>query len=60
MTTPDGQVVYLPFRLVANDTGCEALFTLYRQPGMSEDEFVRDAGLVRKDLDTLKDVLERS
>lgn len=58
VTTPDGQVVYLPFRLVANDTGCEALFTLYRQPEMTDEDFVRDAGLVRKDLDKLKEVLE--
>lgn len=58
VTTPDGHVVYLPFRLVASDAGTEALFTLYQQPGMTDDEFVRDAGLVRKDLDKLKDVLE--
>lgn len=59
VTPPDGHVVYLPFRLVANDTGTEALFTLYQQPGMTDDEFVRDAGLVRKDLDKLKEVLEK-
>jgi hypothetical protein len=58
VTTPDGQVVYLPFRVVASDTGTEALFTLYQQPGMTDDEFARDAGLVRKDLDKLKEVLE--
>jgi hypothetical protein len=59
VSTPDGHVVYLPFRLVANDDGTEVLFTLYQQPGMTDDEFARDAGLVCQDLDKLKEVLEK-
>ena len=51
-------VVYVPLRAVANGDGCEVTMTLFRQPGMTDAEFVRDQGLVRKDLEALKAVLE--
>ena len=34
------------------------MFTVRRQPGMTDDEFDRDADAVRADLGTLKRVLE--
>ena len=53
VTLPDGSVVRNPFRIVANDEGSEAVFTLFRRDGMSEEEFEADADAVRRDLDQL-------
>ena len=58
VTLPDGTEVDVPMRVVANSTGAEVLFTLFRQPRMSAEDFERDAGLVAADLATLKHVLE--
>ncbi|NMJ43247.1 SRPBCC family protein [Roseomonas sp. JC162] len=55
---PDGSVVEVPMRVVPNGDGAEVLFTLFRQPGMTEADFARDAGLVAADLATLKRLLE--
>lgn len=56
---PDGSEVYVPLRVVANGDGSEVTLTLFRQSGMTDAEFVRDQGLVRKDLEALKAVLEK-
>lgn len=58
VTLPDGSVVEVPMRVVPNGDGVEVLFTLFRQPGMSDADFARDAGLVAADLATLKRLLE--
>jgi hypothetical protein len=56
---PSGQRVYIPMRLIANGEGCELLFTLYREPDMSDAQFTSDAGFVQRDLDGLKRLLEK-
>jgi hypothetical protein len=48
-----------PMRVMPDDTRCEVVFSLRRQPGMSDDEFDRDADVVPADLTRLKDLLER-
>ncbi|HVL86220.1 MAG TPA: hypothetical protein VM367_18290 [Pseudonocardia sp.] len=45
-------------RVIVDGDGCEVLFTLRRQPSMSDDEFDRDARAVAADLATLKRLLE--
>lgn len=55
-----GVVVHNPMRVVPRSGGSEFIFTLFRQPGMSDEEFQRDAAAVRSDLATLKSVLESS
>ncbi|WP_342360332.1 polyketide cyclase [Terrarubrum flagellatum] len=50
--------IHVPMRVIANGAGCEALLTLYRQPGMSDEIMARDSGLVRADLKALKALLE--
>jgi hypothetical protein len=47
-----------PMRAVANGSGSEVVFTLYRRPEMSEAEFARDADWVASDLARLKALLE--
>ena len=56
---PSGQRVYVPMRLIANSSGCELLFTLFREPNMSDAQFASDAGFVERDLNGLKRLLEK-
>jgi hypothetical protein len=56
---PSGQRVYVPMRLIANGTGCELLFTLFREPNMSDAQFASDTGFVQRDLNGLKRLLEK-
>lgn len=51
---PDGNEIYIPMRVIANGTGSEVLFTLFRVPGMSDEKFARDVAWVERDLNTLK------
>ena len=55
----DGGEVRCPMRVVANGTGAEVTFTVFRLPPMTETEFAADATAVKRDLDTLKALLER-
>lgn len=56
---PSGQRVYVPMRLIVNGSGCELLFTLFREPNMSDAQFASDAGFVQRDLNGLKRLLEK-
>lgn len=58
VTLPSGETVYNPMRVIADGAGSEVVFTLRRPPGVSDEEFERDTGLVQADLNTLKKVLE--
>jgi len=60
VTLPSGEVVYNPMRVIADDRGCEVVFTLRRRPGMSDENFKADADAVTADLARLKQVLESS
>ena len=53
-----GPVVHNPMRVVANGEGSEFTFILIRQPGMTQEEFEADAGMVEADLQALKQILE--
>lgn len=59
LTPPGGETLYVPMRVVANGSGSEVFFTLFRLPGASAGDFSADAALVRKDLDSLKVLLEQ-
>lgn len=52
--------VFVPMRVVANGTGSEVIFTLFRQPGMDAARFAADQDMVRADLQRLKAVLEEN
>ena len=56
---PSGQRVYIPMRLIVNSSGCELLFTLFREPKMSDTQFDSDAGFVQRDLNGLKNLMEK-
>jgi uncharacterized protein YndB with AHSA1/START domain len=58
VTVESGETVHNPIRAIPNGSGSEVVFTLFRRPGVSADQFAQDANAVRKDLNTLKRVLE--
>jgi uncharacterized protein YndB with AHSA1/START domain len=60
VTLPSGEIVHNPMRVIADDTGCEVVFTLRRRVGTSEEDFERDAEAVATDLATLKQIMERA
>ena len=53
-----GAEVYVPMRVIANGSGSELVFTLFRLAGMTEEEFERDAATVLQDLSSLKRLLQ--
>ena len=53
-----GTEVFVPMRVVPNGNGSEVVFTLFQQPGMSDENFARDQRMVEQDLATLKQVME--
>lgn len=54
-----GMTIHNPIRILPNGRGTEVVFTLFRQPGASEQKFAEDAKWVEKDLRLLKTLLER-
>ena len=58
VTLPSGEVIYNPMRVIRDRAGCEAVFTLRRLPGMSDEEFERDAKAVAGDLARLKKIVQ--
>jgi hypothetical protein len=58
VTLPSGEVIHNPMRVIRDAEGSEVVFTLRRLPGMSDEEFARDAEAVASDLARLKDIVE--
>ena len=59
VTLGSGVTIHNPMRVVPNRGGSEFVFTLIRQPGISDGQFAKDKAAVENDLKTLKDLLER-
>ena len=58
VTLATGERFYNPMRVIADGDGCELVFTLRRQPGVSETDFERDAAAVAADLAAVRRLLE--
>ena len=58
VTAASGVGTLNPMRVMANGTGSEVAFTLFRPPGMSATAFDADAAAVARDLQALKALLE--
>jgi len=58
VTTPSGETVYVPMRVIADGAGSELVFTIRREPEMSDEDFERDAAAVAADLATIKRLVE--
>ena len=59
VTLESGVTFHNPMRVMPHGEGSEFLFTLIRQPGMSDEQFAKDKAAVERDLLALKDLLER-
>ena len=59
VTVESGETFRNPMRVIPDRTGCEIVFSLRRQPGMSDEDFARDAKAVQADLVALKRLLEK-
>lgn len=55
----NGRVVHVALRVMPNGDGAEVTFLLLQEDGMSEADYQRDAAAVRKDLETLKALMEK-
>jgi hypothetical protein len=53
-----GVELYIPMRVIPNGSGSELIFTLFRLPDRSEEQFAADADWVMRDLTALKTLLE--
>jgi hypothetical protein len=51
--------VYVPMRVFPNGEGAEVLLTIFRQSGMNDQKFAEDTQWVRRDLEALKELLEK-
>jgi len=58
VTLPSGEIVHNPLRVLKNSSGSDVVFTLFHRFEMTEDDFKKDAELVKKDLVKLKSILE--
>jgi hypothetical protein len=55
---PSGEAVRNPLRVLPDGAGCVVVFTLRRQPDMTDEEFTADLAAVTADLDRLRTLLE--
>jgi hypothetical protein len=54
-----GETFHNPIRVIPNGAGSELVFSVFRQPDVSTEQFERDLHAVQKDLAILKGLLER-
>lgn len=59
VTLPSGEKILNPVRILPNNKGSEAIFTLFRLPGKTDKEYQEDEAAVRADLKKLKEIMEQ-
>jgi hypothetical protein len=59
VTLANGQSFHNSFRVIPNGPGSEAVFSVFRQPGATDQAFRDDWQAVAKDLGRLKAMLEK-
>jgi hypothetical protein len=59
VTDASGREVFVPLRVIPNESGCDVLFTLFHLPEMSPAQLAADVEAVTRDLATLKAMLEK-
>jgi hypothetical protein len=55
---PGKPVVFTPMRVVANQEGSEIIYTMFREPGQTDEEFEESVRGTTANLETLRRVLE--
>jgi len=59
VTLPSGASVHNALRVLPNGGGSEVVFSVFRQPGTTDQDFLEDTRAVERDLRALKRVLEQ-
>lgn len=59
VTLSSGEKVLNPMRVFLNNNGSELVFTVFRLPGMTDDQYMKDTNMVANDLAALKEILEK-
>ncbi|MCD6042219.1 MAG: polyketide cyclase [Burkholderiales bacterium] len=59
VSVASAEEVYVPMRVFPNGAGSEVLLTVFRRPGTSDEKFGEDTQWVRRDLEALKELLEK-
>ena len=59
VTIDSGVEIYIPMRVVPNGAGSELILTVFNSQNMPSDEFEEVIRLVKADLHTLKEELEK-
>lgn len=54
-----GREVCVPMRIIPNEDESEVVFTLFRRPEMTDQDFDADAAWVEKDLKALKSMFDK-
>ena len=55
---PSGMEVFVPLRVVRNDSGSEVMLTIFQTLDKSEKQFAEDVDMVERDLKNLKNIME--
>ena len=58
ITDNSGVEVFVPMRVVPSLSGSEMTFTLFQMPNMLDKNYIKDIELVKKDLASLKNIME--
>ena len=56
--TTDGRTIYIPMRVISNGGDSVVLFTVFRQPEMTDEAYAADIAQVETDLAKLKSLLD--
>lgn len=59
VTLPSGEKILNPMRVFPNNSGSELIFTVFRLPDMTDDQYMKDTNTVANDLAALKEILEK-
>ena len=55
---PSGMEVFVPLRVVKNNSGSEVMLTIFQTLDKSEKKFAEDVDMVERDLKNLKNIME--
>ena len=55
---PSGMEVFVPLRVVKNDSGSEVMLTIFQTLDKSEKKLAEDVDMVERDLKNLKNIME--
>lgn len=58
ITVASGETFFVAMRVIPNREGSEVVFTAFKHPGISDEDFLKDCFKISEDLSRLKHCLE--